>query len=99
MSAKTAASKLKKSLAALRAPQAAPTQPPRLMHRTFPDFFCWLKTSMNYTPDIFIDVGAAKGFVVIDILDGLLKPSDKALGQFDLAFAPETRILRPHHHW
>ena len=40
-----------------------------------------------------------KGFVVLDILDGLFKPSNDALAQVDLVFAKARGPLRPHHRW
>ena len=52
-------------------------------------------------PDLFDIVQAMRerGFLVLDILDGLFKPSNKALGQVDLAFAKEEGPLRPHSRW
>ena len=55
----------------------------------------------DHPPD-FSDIVSymkSKGFVVIDILDGLFKPSNNALGQIDLVFAKESGPLRPHHNW
>lgn len=38
-------------------------------------------------------------FVVFDILSGMYKPSNKALGFVELAFAKENSPLRPNHYW
>jgi len=38
-------------------------------------------------------------FVVFDILSGMFKPSNKALGFVELAFAKEKSPLRPNHYW
>ena len=39
------------------------------------------------------------GFVLYDLLDGLLRPVDGALGQIDLAFVQEKGFLRRIQHW
>jgi FkbM family methyltransferase len=40
-----------------------------------------------------------QGFVVYDILDGLFRPSDNALGQVDLVFVKEHGIFRKERRW
>lgn len=40
-----------------------------------------------------------QGFVVFDMIDGLFKPNNRALGQLDLAFVKDVGPLRPHHIW
>lgn len=40
-----------------------------------------------------------RGFVVYDLLDGLFRPSDGALGQIDVAFAKERGFLRQSRKW
>ncbi len=40
-----------------------------------------------------------KGFVVYDILDGIFRPSDGALGQVDLAFVKANGRFRSSHYW
>ncbi|MDX2308689.1 MAG: FkbM family methyltransferase [Hyphomicrobium sp.] len=42
---------------------------------------------------------ADKGFVVYDILDGMFRPSDNALGQVDLVFAKRNGFLRASKTW
>lgn len=42
---------------------------------------------------------AAQGFVVYDILDGLFRPSDNALGQVDLVFTKQDGFLRQSRKW
>lgn len=39
------------------------------------------------------------GFVVYDLLDGLYRPSDNALGQVDIAFVKEKGAMRRSHAW
>jgi len=55
----------------------------------------------NHHPDFYdiVHYMKTKGFVVIDMLDGIFKPSNSALGQIDLVFAKENGVLRPHHRW
>jgi len=55
----------------------------------------------SHHPDLYDIVAYMKsqGFVVYDILGGMFKPSNRALGQVDLAFVKESGPLRPNHHW
>lgn len=55
----------------------------------------------SHHPDFYDIVSYMKtqGFVVFDILGGLFKPSNRALGQVDLAFVKEDGPFRPHHRW
>lgn len=55
----------------------------------------------SHHPDLYDIVSYMKsqGFVVFDILGGLFKPSNRALGQVDLAFVKENGPLRPNHYW
>ena len=55
----------------------------------------------DHHPDFYDIVSYMKseGFVVIDILGGLFKPNNRALGQVDLAFVKENGPLRPDHSW
>lgn len=55
----------------------------------------------SHHPDLYDIVSYMKsqGFVVFDILDGTFKPSNRALGQVDLAFVKEFGSLRPNHYW
>lgn len=52
-------------------------------------------------PDLFdiVSYMKAQGMVVFDILDGMFKPSNRALGQVDLVFVHEAGALRPNHRW
>lgn len=40
-----------------------------------------------------------KGFVVHDLLDGLYRPYDKALGQIDVVFVKENGMFRVSSQW
>jgi len=55
----------------------------------------------DHHPDFFEIVSYMKdqGFVVYDILDGLFRPFDKALGQIDLVFVKEHGRFRRSHQW
>jgi len=46
-----------------------------------------------------VDYMKEQGFVVFDMIGGIFKPNNRALGQIDLAFVKEVGPLRPHHHW
>jgi FkbM family methyltransferase len=52
-------------------------------------------------PDFFeiINFMKDRGFVVYDILDGLFRPLDGALGQVDLAFVKEGSRFRSEQYW
>lgn len=41
----------------------------------------------------------ARGFVVYDLLDGLFRPLDGAMGQIDVVFVKENSALRASHRW
>jgi hypothetical protein len=53
------------------------------------------------SPDFYDIVHHMKqqGFVVFDILNGAFRPTNRALGQVDLAFVKGAGKLRPHHRW
>ena len=55
----------------------------------------------SHHPDLYdiVTYMKSQGFVVVDILDGLFKPNNLALGQVDLAFVKEDGPLRPNHKW
>ena len=55
----------------------------------------------DHHPDFYEIVSYMKtqGFVVFDILGGTFKPSNRALGQVDLAFVKEDGELRGQHIW
>lgn len=55
----------------------------------------------DHHPDFYdiVHYMKSQGFVVFDILEGMFKPSNRALGQVDLAFVKEDGILRPDHRW
>lgn len=46
-----------------------------------------------------VDYMSKRGFVVYDILGGLLRPRDNALGQVDLVFVKEDGFFRQSHGW
>lgn len=46
-----------------------------------------------------VDFMKKAGFALYDILDGLYRPLDSALGQVDLAFAKERGVLRAQPYW
>jgi FkbM family methyltransferase len=52
-------------------------------------------------PDIFdvVDYMKKKGFVIYDIVEGINRPHDMALGQKDLIFVKESGIFRQSHSW
>lgn len=54
-----------------------------------------------HQPDFFDIVSFMKseGFALYDILDGLFRPLDSALGQIDLAFVKEHGEFRAKHYW
>ena len=55
----------------------------------------------SHQPDFYevVDFMKAQGFVVYDLLDGLLRPLDGALGQIDVAFVKEKGPLRRRTTW
>lgn len=55
----------------------------------------------DHHPDLYdiVHFMKSQGLVVLDILDGTFKPSNRALGQVDLVFAHEDGPLRPDHLW
>ena len=55
----------------------------------------------EHHPDIYdiIVYMKAKGFAVYDILDGLFRPSDGALGQVDLVFVKGNGVFRESRRW
>lgn len=55
----------------------------------------------DHHPDFFEIVSYMnnKGFVVYDLLDGLFRPSDNALGQIDIAFVKRDGFLRKSRKW
>lgn len=54
-----------------------------------------------HQPDFFdiVTFMHEQGFALYDILDGLYRPRDAALGQIDLVFAKERSSLRQDHYW
>ncbi|MEO0551195.1 MAG: FkbM family methyltransferase [Pseudomonadota bacterium] len=55
----------------------------------------------QHQPDFYDIVSFMKShdFVLYDILDGLFRPRDSALGQIDLAFVKEHGMFREQHYW
>jgi FkbM family methyltransferase len=55
----------------------------------------------DHQPDFYDIVHFMKqqGFVVHDLLDGLFRPSDRALGQIDVAFVKESGRFRQKRFW
>lgn len=55
----------------------------------------------DHQPDFtaIVNYMAERGYVVYDILDGLFRPSDNALGQVDLAFVKRDGFLRANRKW
>ncbi|MEZ5892059.1 MAG: FkbM family methyltransferase [Parvularculaceae bacterium] len=55
----------------------------------------------EHQPDIYdiICFMKERGFALYDILDGIYRPKDHALGQVDLAFVKENGRFRNVHHW
>ncbi|MEZ6001547.1 FkbM family methyltransferase [Hyphomonas sp.] len=55
----------------------------------------------EHQPDFYdiVHFMRQQGFVVYDLLDGLLRPADEALGQIDIVFAKEKGVLRRIKHW
>jgi Methyltransferase FkbM domain len=53
------------------------------------------------SPDFYdvVDYMKQKDFVVFDILNGTFRPTNRALGQVDLAFVKKNGPMRPHHRW
>lgn len=54
-----------------------------------------------HQPDFYeiVEFMKAKGFVLYDLLDGLYRPLDAALGQVDLAFVKDLGEFRRRHYW
>jgi len=54
-----------------------------------------------HQPDFYdiVEFMHASGFALYDLLDGLYRPLDSALGQLDLAFVKHRGPLREKHYW
>lgn len=55
----------------------------------------------QHQPDIFDIVSFMydRGFALYDLLDGLYRPRDAALGQLDLVFVKDRSFFRQDHYW